>query len=166
MKMIQIDRLKQVLNYDSENGEFRWAVYQGPNAKQGHIAGSVSKSVGYRYIKVDRRRYAAHRLAWFYVHGRWPAGLIDHKNTDRTDNSILNLREATQSTNKANRAAPKNNTSGIKGVSWCKAQQKWQVSICRQYKQTHLGFFDCKEDAAATYRRAAEKLFGEFARAS
>jgi hypothetical protein len=98
--------------------------------------------------------------------GEWPASLVDHKDLDGLNNKWLNLREATHSTNKANRAAPANNTTGFKGVSFNKAQGLYQASICRQYKQMHLGFFDTAELAAAAYEKAARELFGEFARAS
>ena len=29
-------------------------------------------------VKVEDKQYAAHRLAWFYVHGEWPFACIDH----------------------------------------------------------------------------------------
>jgi hypothetical protein len=48
-------------------------------------------------------KYSAHRLAWFYVHGKWPQSGIDHRNGDIGDNRIENLREATQAQNCANK---------------------------------------------------------------
>jgi hypothetical protein len=160
-----LERLRSVLDYDPETGLFVWRQRINNRAPQGSRAGHLNNQ-GYIYISLDGRKYAAHRLAWLYVYGTWPADLIDHIDLNRANNAIGNLREATHSTNKANRLAPSNNTSGIKGVGFSKAQRKWQASICRQYKQTHLGFFETKEEAAEAYRQAATRLFGEFARAA
>lgn len=159
--MIEHARLLELLDYSPDTGVFTRKI-GSRNRRAGSVAGSNSH--GYREIKLDRKKYLAHRLAWFYVHGSWPKCLIDHIDMDRSNNRISNLREATHSTNKANRPRPANNKSGIKGVSFYKPTQKWQASICRQYKQTHLGFFESKESAAEAYRAAAGRLFGEFAR--
>lgn len=169
------ERLLRVLFYDPESGIFSWntkTVTRGrPSKLFGVRAGTISgagktRTKSYRMIGVDGTKYQEHRLAWFYMTGEWPASLVDHKDLDGLNNKWLNLREATHSTNKANRAAPANNTTGFKGVSFNKAQGLYQASICRQYKQMHLGFFDTAELAAAAYEKAARELFGEFARAS
>ncbi len=40
------------------------------------------------------------------------------------------------------------------------------AQICINSKSIHLGVFDTKEEASAAYLAAAERHFGEFARAS
>jgi hypothetical protein len=87
--------LKQILDYDQNTGVFRWATRKCQRKRAGEIAGSVSNK-GYVMIGIDYKKYSAHRLAWLYVHGDWPAGEIDHINRDRTDNRISNLRVATR----------------------------------------------------------------------
>ncbi len=57
---------------------------------------------------------------------------------------------------------PKNNTSGIKGVSWDKERQKWVAQIVFQGKYYNLGRYDKKEDAAEIRKIAEEKLYGNF----
>lgn len=57
---------------------------------------------------------------------------------------------------------PRNNTSGIKGVSWDKGRQKWAAQIVFQGKTYHLGRYDKKEDAAEIRKIAEEKLYGNF----
>ena len=57
---------------------------------------------------------------------------------------------------------PKNNTSGIKGVSWDKGRQKWVAQIVFQGKHYNLGRYDKKEDAAEIRKIAEEKLYGNF----
>lgn len=51
----------------------------------------------------------------------------------------------------------KANTSGIKGVSWNKSREKWEVQITFKGKNYHLGRYDRIEDAAEI-RAIAEKI--------
>lgn len=60
-------------------------------------------SEGYVRVSFQGRQHRAHRLAWLYVHGEWPAGMIDHINRSSDDNRIANLREATPAENQRNR---------------------------------------------------------------
>ena len=55
----------------------------------------------------------------------------------------------------------KNSTSGFTGVSLMK-NGKYRAYIYFQRKQFHLGSFDTKEDAAAAYRNAKEKIKIDF----
>jgi len=104
----------------------------------------------------------AHMLAWLIVYGEWPNGQIDHINGDRLDNRIKNLRVVTQQQNAFNRVLYKNNSSGVKGVSWSIAQQAWHAQIRVTGKRIHLGFFKSKNDAANAYAAASAKFHGEF----
>lgn len=56
----------------------------------------------------------------------------------------------------------KNNTSGIKGVSYDKILNKWMAQIEFKKKHYHLGRYDTIEKAAKVRKTAEEKLFGEF----
>jgi hypothetical protein len=102
--MLTAERLRELLDYDPETGRFIWRK-DHPTAK--HIkAGSVAGTKngrGYWVIGVAGAKYVAHRLAWLYVTGEWPAHLVDHENGDRLDNRFANLREATDSQNNFNR---------------------------------------------------------------
>lgn len=60
-------------------------------------------SDGYVKIAIHKKFYAAHRLAWFYVHGVWPTFVIDHINRKRYCNWLSNLRDVHQATNRENR---------------------------------------------------------------
>lgn len=171
--MITQERLRELLDYDPETGLFVWLqrdeiagsdkIWNKKHA--GKTAGYLS-GLGYRPIKIDGHKYLAHRLAWLYVNGRWPAAFIDHINGNRADNRIANLREATQSQNQQNRGLTKHNTSGRKGVSWRRDIRKWSAQIAVSSKQIFLGYFTCPDAAAAAYEAAARKYHGEFARAA
>jgi hypothetical protein len=106
----------------------------------------------------------AHRLAWLWVHGRWPGCEIDHINSDGLDNRIQNLREATHAQNQRNQSKRSDNTSGLKGVSWHKRGKKWKAQICHMGKWHALGLYDCSEEAHKAYVAAAHRFHGEFAR--
>jgi hypothetical protein len=131
----------------------------GKNRDVGQIAGGLC-SGGDIGIRVDKRRYMAHRLAWFYMMEVWPKVQIDHKNCVKDDNRWVNLREANHSQNGANCGPRSRNTSGIKGVSWSKRFKRW-----RAYgKHEHLGWYATKEEAGAAYQAWAQKTYGEYAR--
>lgn len=160
--MLTVDRLRSVLSYNSETGEFRWLETR----RRGHIgkaAGCISKQSGYVLIKIDGKLYMAHRLAWLHAHGCWPSNRTDHVNGVRSDNRLSNLREANPSQNGANRRLTERNSLGLKGVS--RRYGKYRATIIKDYKQIFLGSFDSPEDAHRAYVDAAKRLYGEFARA-
>jgi hypothetical protein len=148
-------------NYDAVTGHF---TRRTPHNRLpvGSRSGSTLAN-GYRHIHVDGRRYYEHRLAWLYMTGEWPAEQVDHKDLNRANNAWSNLREATNQTNMRNGSLRKDNKSGFKGVTWRPDHQRWRATIKTNGKQTHIGNFRTKEEAAAAYDAAAIEHFGEFA---
>jgi hypothetical protein len=111
------DRLRELLSYDPQTGAFTWRVTRSNRAKAGKAAGCTHRQDGYIYIRVDGVMHRAHRLAWLYVHGTWPAAGIDHINGGRAQNGIANLREAGQAENMQNLWRPhRDNKTGFMGV--------------------------------------------------
>ena len=152
-KDIEHDKLVSEVFYDPAEGVFvprRKRRGRPPNRP--HL-GDINYD-GYIRITVLGRRYYAHRLAWFYVHGEWPAEQMDHINGDRSDNRIANLREATQSGNGQNKKMQRNNTSGCIGVTWSKRRKKWLAKIGVAGKVSYLGYFDIFDDAVAARKEA------------
>lgn len=164
--MITQIRIKQLLNYNPSTGIFTWISKGHPrcNIKIGAIAGSRRRD-GYVAIRIDKRPYLAHRLAWLYMTGEWPKSLIDHKNLDCSDNRLENLRASTFSQNGFNRKANKNNLIGLKGVCRERRTLAFYAQISIKGKRIHLGTFDCPAAAHLSYVVAADKFHGEFARA-
>lgn len=154
--------LKEVLTYNPDSGVFTWAKHVNSRAKKGARAGSVNNN-GYRRITICESQYLAHRLAWLYMTGEWPAEQIDHINMDISDNSWINLREASHTNNFQNKGMYSNNKSGYKGVSWNKQDKGWRAQIQVNGKKKHLGCFKVPEEAHKAYCEAADKHFGEFA---
>lgn len=151
--------LKAVLKYDDVRGEFTWRADRPRGAKAGDTAGRLRRKDGYRIIAIDGRQYLAHRLAWLYMRGEFPRYDIDHINRDPADFRYKNLREVTRTHNLMNTGISKNNTSGVKGVHYCKRDNRWKVkiSIHREcyWLGRHLDF-----DEAVAHRLAAEQCLG------
>lgn len=152
--MITQDELKTLLTYDENTGIFIWNIGKG-TVKKGYIAGCIHSTTGYRVIKINRKIYQAHRLAYLYVYGYMP-DLIDHINRKRLNNQIINLRQASYSLNGLNANIPRNNSSGALGVTLNKAAAKWKAQIAINGKTIHLGYFSNLEEAKAA-RKTAEK---------
>lgn len=118
---------------------------------------------GYLVIGMNEKIYLAHRLAWYMHFNVWPLGQIDHKNGDKTDNRIENLRIATDQQNRFNTGLRVDNRSGVTGVCWIKTMKCWRAGIHSNRKFVHLGYFASKDDAISTRKAAEEKYAGEFA---
>jgi hypothetical protein len=158
--MITRDRLDQLLSYDPGTDTWTWRVNRGRMAKAGSRAGYLNAQ-GYWTIQIDAKYYLAHRLVWFWHHGEWPTGILDHINQKRTDNRLANLRICTHSQNHANVGLSKANTSGYKGVSYHKVTGKWMASIKRGGDDRHLGLFETPELAHEAYKAASLAMDGE-----
>lgn len=101
---------------------------------------------------------------WRENHGELPPDhlVIDHKDRDRTNNELSNLRLATIQQNSYNQE--KHSTVGVKGVYLCgRLTKPWQAQIRIDGKKVNLGRFATKEEAAEAYRKAAIEHHGEFA---
>jgi hypothetical protein len=131
----------------------------------GKLAGSVSATDGYRYVKCGkaRNRVAVHRVIFFMHHGYLPE-VIDHINRIRDDNRIENLRDAvTEGNNQGNQSHQVGRSSKYKGVCWDKSRRKWVAYTKQNGRLFNLGRFSSEEQAALAYNTKAIELFGEFA---
>lgn len=154
---LTLETLKKLVSYDPDTGIFTWL----PGTRRaGKVAGCPDDR-GYVAISIAGRKYWAHRVAWLYVYGEWPSDLIDHRDRNRSNNRIKNLRMASKSKNGANRPPPSTNTSGFKGV--CKHGNGWMVRLIHQGTSKHIGWFKDKNVAIAASQAAYSELFGEFA---
>lgn len=148
------ERLREFLSYDPEAGVFLWKAVPSQRVKVGSVAGSRNGN-GYWKIGLDGRKHYAHRLAWLFVHGEWPADEIDHVNGIRDDNRLTNLRQATHAENCQNLSMNGKNRSGHPGVSWCARDRKWRADIKIHGRTRYIGYYDSIEDAIAA-RKAAK----------
>lgn len=162
--------LRELIHYDPSTGAFTWKardrkwfgsdrMWRCTNTRLcGERAGSDDGN-GYTRIRILGVAYRGHRLAWLYVHGRWPRHEIDHIDHNPRNDAIANLREATHGVNLRNQAMRKTNTSGHTGVYWSTRRLKWVSEILVQGRKIHLGSFALKPDAISA-RKKAERLHG------
>ena len=157
--------LLSILDYDPETGIFTWKIKRrGAQGRgDGKLAGGVHSASGYHRIRIDGVLFLSHRLAWFYVFGEWPQVKVDHRNLNRSDNRLCNLRLASHSQNQWNQGVSKRNKSGHKNVAWYKAYGMWQVQVGFKGKTYNGGYFTVLEDAVASANALRERLHGEFA---
>lgn len=155
--------LLKILRYNKRTGQFTWIRYIKGKDRTGDIAGWVDRR-GYRRIQIGCFSYSASRLAWLYCYGKWPRDQIDHRDCNKGNDKISNLREATNKQNGRNRFRRSDNTSGAKGVSWHKRDRKYTAYIGVDGKRKFLGYFTKKEDAAKTYAIASKEYHREFRR--
>ena len=158
--MLTQARLKEVLHYDPETGEFRRPKRIGSRGRVcgGHLLGHWNETVGYLEIRIDWVLYLAHRLAWFYMTGEWP-DRVDHENRVKTDNRWTSLRNGTGSFNLQNRkTANSNNKSGYLGVTTDERRGSYSARIMLDGIGKHLGVFDTPEHAHYAYVKAKREL--------
>jgi hypothetical protein len=163
-KLISQEYLKSIFKYEPETGNLVRIKYLSPNAKVGNIAGCLCKKTGYIIVSVKDKTYPLHRIVWMYLYGKFPKEQIDHINCNRSDNRLINLREATNQENQRNKKLRSDNKSGYIGVSWFNRDSKWKADIRIDGKTKHLGYYDTPEEASDAYKKVAKICFGEFYR--
>lgn len=154
------DYVKSLFLYNEETGLVHWKVNKN-KAKIGDLVGTKHNK-GYLSVSIDSKNYLLHRVVWCIHYGEWPTALVDHKDTDKKNNKISNLRLATSFNNAQNANLRKDSTSNIKGVSWHKRLNKWQVRVQENGKRAHLGYFDSLEEAKNCAISFRIKLHKEF----
>lgn len=161
--MLSQELVRKLFSYDELLGVITWKEPKSHRVKIGDEAGYLSGDSGYRKITIGKKLYYAHRIAFLYVHGHLPK-LIDHKNGNRSDNSIKNLRQCSQTQNNQNSKLRSSSYSGCKGVSFDKRSGKWEssITVCRRKK--FLGYFEDLELAAFVAEEARNMYYGDFCR--
>lgn len=153
------ERLHELLRYNRRTGLFIWKDATSCT-KKGAVAGYTNK-LGYVLIGIGGASFYAHRLAWLYVHGRFPENL-DHRDGNPSNNALKNLREATTRQNGANRKRSCHSTQPYKGI--VQVERRWCAYIKCQGRKTYIGSAKTAEAAARMYDAEARKHFGKFAR--
>lgn len=158
-------RLRAVLSYHPETGEFEWRRRRGGGCRVGRFTGTPDAS-GYLMIRVDYVIYKAHRLAWLYMTGDWPEKILDHADGDKRNNRWSNLRSADHVKNAANSRRRAGYAHKYRGVKFNKKCPARPFSACVGFdnRRIYLGSFKTAEAAYAAYCKEAVRLRGEFAR--
>lgn len=108
--------------------------YYGPGWQQ---LVNACNDHGYVINRIGSRIYKRHRLIYKAFNSSWditdPKQVIDHKDQNKANNSLSNLREAVVSQNNHNRTVQKNNKVGQKCIFaknyWSKNCWYWVIQI-------------------------------------
>jgi hypothetical protein len=160
MKHLPASVLHELLAYDPENGIITWRN-PGYRAAIKETAGTLN-GVGGTLIMINQVQYLARKIVWCMMTGLWPALEVNHLDADNTNFKWSNLRLASRSENAVTRKRRKDNTSGHKGIYWCRQTQKWRVIISNNGQTEHLGRFEELDDAIRERTRRMTSLYGEF----
>src|SRR6185312_16709481 len=125
---LTVERLREVLDYNAETGVLTWRTARGSRAPAGKPAGSPN-GAGYIVVKVDNRRFLAHRLSWAISYGEFPPNEVDHINTVRNDNRLVNLRSANPSENRHNASVHRDSAVQLKGVTPSRGKFQAQIKV-------------------------------------
>lgn len=147
--MLTQEYLKSILEYNKSTGAFTWRCDMRANKIKGKLAGTLVDR--YLKIKIKKRQYSIHRLAWLYVYGSWPKNQIDHINGDKLDNRIENLRDVTSRQNSQNCGIHRNGK--LVGASFHKQHQRWRATVYENGKCKHLGLYDSELEAHNKYKQ-------------
>lgn len=125
----------------------------------------------YTHLMICGKPCRLHRLiAEVFLNGGKPLTAtqqVDHiqqANGSHAQDRLSNLRIVSHSQNLMNQVIRSNNTSGYKGVTLNKRDDKWQAQIMSGGRRKYLGGFTTPEAAALAYDKAAKELHGEFAK--
>lgn len=162
---LSVSFIRSILNYDPISGIFTWnkrhgegrgvsifnALYAGLPA--GTIASSDKSKTNYIVIKINGKSYKAHRLAFLFMGENLPDE-VDHLDHDGTNNKWENLRASNRLDNMKNLPIKKSNKTGVIGVNWHKAANKWQArAVDCNGKRIDIGRYDLFEDAVSARKK-------------
>lgn len=176
---ISVETLRQLLRVDTETGRLYWlprgvdlftdgrktaahACARWNTVFAGREAFTSKHSTGCHHGTIFNRHYKRHRVVFALAHGYWPEQ-VDHRDGDRTNDRLSNLREATRAQNQQNKRGH-GRTSQFKGVYFSRRDDRWRAAITSNGRMMRLGSFTTEADAAKAYDRAAAEANGEFAR--
>lgn len=101
----------------------------------------------------------AHAFSYWLVHGEFVRG-VDHRCFVRLCVNPEHLRHLTNKQNIENRSGlNKNNTSGIRGVTWDKRRGSWMAKVTHLGRTHYAGNYDDLADAEAGVVAKRNELF-------
>lgn len=122
------EKMLECWSYDPVTGQIWWKTPNGPRSsgRPGELVHTRILFTGrstrpYLIVSFGKRKYLAHRVAWFLMTKEDPPCYVDHiDNSDTLNNSFQNLRLANDSQNQANAKAHGNRglPKGVWAALW------------------------------------------------
>ena len=148
--------------FEYRDGCLYWKIQNSNRVNIGNEAGYLDEKNSRKFVRIDGKLYLVHRIIFMMHYGYFPR-LVDHKDRNSLNNKIHNLRDASKGENAYNSKIPKTNTSGAKGVSWYKNQNKWHVRLKVNGKTMHFGYYNDIDYAVFVADAMRYKYHGKFA---
>lgn len=149
--------------FEYKEGELYWKTLKIKNqVKVGDKAGYIDDINKYKSVSINNTCFLLHKIIYIYHYGYCPK-FIDHINGIRNDNRIENLRPATSSQNAQNAKKRKDNTTGVKGINFCKRDKRFVARVQSNGKRYLLGYFKTLEEAKLEVIKARETYHKEYA---
>jgi len=165
-----LSALESFASYDSLNGGFvvtKRKKADGPSKNPGAEAAikvfrrrSGNRVPAVKVMDVGGARYSESALVWLWNNGCLPSDEeeMDHLNRDPWDNRIDNLRSVTHHVNLLNKTKRSDNTSGVTGINYEPAINKYRVRAGYLGKQYYCGVFVRLEDAIQARKNKLDAL--------
>jgi hypothetical protein len=157
---VLLKNLAKDLMYDPSSGLFWWTRRMSRRVKAGNLAGSSSdlgRGQGYLTFAYKNKKVRAHRLAWFIHYGEVPTACIDHKNGNRLDNSINNLRVIPGALNAQNRKEHRNGVLWGTQYHWRMKNLPYHSRIKIRGKYKSFGYYATREEAHRVSLKVAKE---------
>ncbi len=137
------------------------------NTETGRILKPGTSTPGYLFVRLFKNGKGAMHYIHQLVAREWVPNpeekkCVDHRDGNRINNHIENLRYATHSENNRHRSKRANTTSMYFGVCFYKETDKWRAQIQIGEKRKHLGYFSSEKEAAVAFNTAAAEFYKEF----
>ncbi|MCP4178818.1 MAG: hypothetical protein GY756_13725 [bacterium] len=122
---------------------------------------------GYPYINLSlngkvKPKYIHRLVANTFLNEINSKTIVDHIDTDRTNNCLTNLRFCNTQENCRNTKISLRNKTGIKGVCYLVKRNRWKAQIACNNKVIHLGYFKTLDEAKLARQSKALELYGDF----
>jgi hypothetical protein len=155
--------------FEYKDGRLYWKVNIVATSKQptriivggeaGHFVGN-----GYFYMSWKSKQTKRSRVVWEMHNGPIPKGaLVEHKDQNKLNDRIENLRLSTKSQNSYNIRKRKNSKTLYKGCKKNSKHDSYMARITFNKKEIYLGTFKELKDAAQMYNYKIRQYAGEFA---
>lgn len=148
-KVISQEYLKDIIKYCPDSGDFTWIKKISKKITIGQKAGTIKlfhTGKTYLIIIINGYQYRAHRLAWLYIYGSFPKDTIDHEDGNGLNNKISNLKDKDFSENCKNMRLFSNNKTGVCGVFYEKAYDRFvsyiNINKSKKYLYRGVDFFE------------------------
>ncbi len=155
----------EAYNYDPLTGNLTYAYSRGP-VHEGDIAGySKTNNIRgtdytYRGLMFKGKSYKAHRIAFLFQGIELDSSQeIIHKDGNRSNNIFSNLEISDRTAITRSRALQSNNTSGYRGISYCKYKKNpFMVNAGNGPQRIYVGIYRALDDAIIARDAALTKL--------